>query len=318
MNFESTPKFIDLFAGIGGFRLAFEAVGAECVFSSEVDRFAQLTYSANFGDVPEGDITLIRSSEIPPHDILTAGFPCQPFSSAGHRKGFKDTRGTLYFEIERIVKFHLPSVVLLENVKGFMNHDRGRTLDVVLNSLSRIGYNVYADTLNARDFGLPQNRVRTFIVAFHAEKVGSQEFEFPKSSRRQKKLGDILERNVSDEYTISDKLWSSHKRRKADHLRRGNGFGYSLFDKSSPYTSTLSARYYKDGSEVLIAQKNRNPRKLTPREAARLQGFPDSFKLPVSNTQAYKQLGNSVAVPVVKAMARSIINSCVGERRGAR
>lgn len=302
----NTVKFIDLFAGIGGFRLAFESVGAECVFASEWDHFAQQTYEANFGHLPNGDITKIRAADIPKHDLLTGGFPCQPFSLAGHRKGFGDTRGTLFFEIERILKHHRPTMLLLENVKGFLRHDNGQTLETVMNVLSRLGYNVYVDVLNARDFGLPQNRERVFIVGFLDEVVGDKEFKFPNPPYKETILKQILEPNVPLKYTISDLLWSSHQRRKADHERRGNGFGYSIFSPDSSYTSTISARYYKDGSEILISQRNKNPRKLTPREAARLQGFPDRFKIPVSDTQAYRQFGNSVAVPVIKAIAREM------------
>lgn len=304
---KKPPAFIDLFAGIGGFRQAFEEVGAKCVFASEWDKYAQQTYEANFGHLPMGDITKIKATDIPAHEILTGGFPCQPFSQAGQRKGFADRRGTLFFEIERIVRHHQPSILLLENVKGFLRHDEGRTLNTVMNVLSEIGYNVYVDTLNSKDFGLPQNRDRVFVIAIHDEKVGDVEFEFPEPTLTRTRVGSILEPRVSSKYTISDRLWDSHQRRKADHIRRGNGFGYSLFDANSSYTSTLSARYYKDGSEALIAQKNGNPRKLTPREAARLQGFPDSFVIPVSDTQAYRQFGNSVSVPVIKELAKKVI-----------
>lgn len=298
--------FIDLFAGIGGFRIAFESFGGNCVFSSEWDKYAQLTYSTNFKDLPHGDITKIEAARVPKHEILLGGFPCQPFSNAGRKLGFEDTRGTLFFDVARLIEYRKPSIVLLENVKGFKNHDKGRTLKVVEATLEELGYNVFYKVLNARDFGVPQNRERIFIVGLNKRKLGSIGFKFPEPKYKETRLGDILEKEVDDKYTISDKLWIGHQRRKQDHLKKGNGFGYSLFTKESPYTSTISARYYKDGSEILIAQRGRNPRKLTPREAARLQGFPDDFVIPVSDNQAYKQFGNSVAVPVIKALAKEL------------
>ena len=300
-------RFIDLFAGIGGIRLAFKSKFTECVYSSEWDKFAQQTYSANFGEIPDGDITLVKPREIPQFDLLLAGFPCQPFSNAGLKLGFEDTRGTLFFDVARIVKHHRPAMVLLENVKGFAKHDKGNTMRVVTATLEQLGYNVSSQILNAKHFGLPQNRERIYIVALKRSLFGPTPFTFPKGSHRSTKLGNILEQHVHARYTLSDALWAGHVRRKAEHERRGNGFGYSLFTADSPYTSTISARYYKDGSEILIGQGHKNPRKLTPREAARLQGFPNRFKIPVSDVQAYKQFGNSVAVPVVRAIARRMI-----------
>lgn len=294
--------FIDLFAGIGGIRLPFDELGARCVFSSEWDKHAQKTYAANYGHVPNGDITQVKEQDIPPFDILLAGFPCQPFSNAGHKKGFEDTRGTLFFDICRIVDYHKPAVLFLENVKGFRNHNKGKTFAVVQEMLQQLGYTVYHQVLNAKDFGVPQNRERIYIIAFK-EKVP---FFFPEPLEKTVSVGDILETDVSDKYTLSERLWAGHQRRKQEHLNKGNGFGYSLFTDQSPYTSTISARYYKDGSEILIAQKDKNPRMLTPREAARLQGFPDNYVIPVSDTQAYKQFGNSVAVPVIRAIAQEI------------
>lgn len=295
--------FIDLFAGIGGIRLAFEAQGGECVFSSEWDKFAQQTYEANYGEKPHGDITQISEKDIPAHDVLVGGFPCQPFSHAGLKKGFDDIRGTLFFDIARILKKHKPALVLLENVKGFRNHDKGNTFKVVRETLEGLGYEVHAEVLNAKDFGVPQNRERIYIVGIQRAQTKKSAFEFPVPPKVKTKLGRILEKNVDSKYTISDKLWQGHQRRLAEHRAKGNGFGYSIFDEESSYTSTISARYYKDGSEILIAQKGKNPRKLTPLEASRLQGFPKGFKIPVSDVQAYKQFGNSVAVPVVKAIA---------------
>ncbi|MBL7045516.1 MAG: DNA cytosine methyltransferase [Parcubacteria group bacterium] len=295
-------KTIDLFAGIGGIRLGFESVGGENVFSSEWDKYAQVTYQANFGEIPYGDITKIKPEEIPEFDVLLAGFPCQPFSQAGLKRGFSDTRGTLFFDIAKIVDYHRPRVVFLENVKRLKSHDGGNTLKIIKETLESMGYEVHAKVLNAKDFGVPQNRERIYIVAF----LGKTNFQFPEVGGVETDVGDILEENVDGKYTISDKLWAGHKRRKLEHKEKGNGFGYTLFNRESPYTNTISARYYKDGSEILIEQKNKNPRKLSPREAARLQGYPDDFYIPVSDAQAYKQFGNSVAVPVICELAKKI------------
>lgn len=306
-NIMSNYKFIDLFAGIGGIRIPFDEVGAKCVFSSEFDNHAQKTYKYNFGDYPYGDITKIDEKDVPNFDILLAGFPCQPFSNAGKKKGFDDTRGTLFFDICRIVNYHKPKLILLENVKGFKNHNKGKTFEVVKNKLCDLGYKVYYDILNAKDFGVPQNRERIYIIAFR----DNYEFKFPVPKNIDVKVGDILSKvDVDDKYTISDRLWEGHQRRKKMHIEKGNGFGYSMFDQNSKYTSTISARYYKDGSEILINQGNlKNPRKITPREAANLQGFPENFVIPVSDTQAYKQFGNSVSVPVIRALVEQICNS---------
>ena len=209
----------------------------------------------------------------------------------------------MFFEVARIVKHHKPKIVFLENVKGFVNHDKGNTFRVVKETLEEMGYKVYSKVLNAKDFGVPQNRERIYIIAF----LDDVEFEFPKSLDIDMKVGDILETEVDDKYTISDKLWAGHQRRKLEHKAKGNGFGYSLFNNNSRYTSTISARYYKDGSEILIEQENNNPRKLTPKEAGRLQGFNKDFKIVVSDTQAYKQFGNSVCVPVIQAISEKIV-----------
>jgi DNA (cytosine-5)-methyltransferase 1 len=293
-------KFIDLFAGIGGIRIPFDMLGGKCVFTSEWDKFSCQTYKANFGEMPLGDITKIPVEDIPAHDLLLAGFPCQPFSQAGLKKGFQDTRGTLFFNIAEILNYHRPKAVLLENVKRLRSHDGGNTLKVITKTLEDLGYTVQTKVLNAKDFGSPQNRERIYIVAF----LGKTDFSFPEPPKKKTKLGDILESDVDRKYTISDRLWAGHQRRLRSHREKGFGFGYSLFDENSEYTSTISARYYKDGSEILIKQKRKNPRKLTPREAARLQGFPDSFLIPVSDGQAYKQFGNSVCVPVISAIAK--------------
>lgn len=295
-------NFIDLFAGIGGIRLGFESLGGKCIFSSELDKFAQMSYEANFGEKPAGDITLINEKDIPNFDVLLAGFPCQPFSNAGLKMGFEDTRGTLFFYIARIINHHKPKVVFLENVKGLKSHNNGRTFRVIQNILEEMGYNVYSQILNAKDFGVPQNRERIYILGF----LDNVDFSFPEPIFKKTKVGDILQKDVEKKYTISDKLWAGHLRRKKEHIEKGNGFGYSIFDENSPYTSTISARYYKDGSEILIRQNDQNPRKLTPREAARLQGFPDDYKIVVSDNQAYKQFGNSVCVPVIKALSNQI------------
>lgn len=298
-------KIIDLFAGIGGIRKGFELAfngNVECVFTSEIDKYAIETYKANYGEETiHGDITQVPVEEIPSHDILLAGFPCQPFSQAGLKKGFSDTRGTLFFNIENILKEKKPQAFLLENVKQLKGHDKGNTLKVILENLNAAGYRTFVNVLAAKDFGIPQNRERIFIIGFLDHSIN---FEFPTPLNIPTRLGDILESNVDPSFTISDKLWEGHQRRKAMHKTKGNGFGYSLFNADSPYANTISARYYKDGSEILIEQKGKNPRKLTPKEASLLQGFPDDFVIDkVSNVQAYKQFGNSVCVPVIEAVA---------------
>ena len=308
-------KVIDLFAGIGGIRLGVEqAFGSvDCVFTSEIDKHAVTTYKANFKDGHVfGDIKQIDESDGPDHDILLAGFPCQPFSQAGLKKGFTDTRGTLFFDIERILLVKQPKAFLLENVKQLKGHDKGRTFQTIIDHLNKAGYKVFYEILKARDFGLPQNRERIYIVGFLDHSIN---FEFPKPTNLPTRVGDILDDVVDEKYTISDKLWSGHKRRKELNKLNGKGFGYGLFNKESAYTNTISARYYKDGSEILIEQENKNPRKLTPREAARLQGFPEDYIIPVSDAQAYKQFGNSVAVPVIKAIAIEIKKGAKQDRK---
>lgn len=306
---EPEFKFIDLFAGIGGIRIPFQELGGECVFSSEWDKFSQKTYFANFGETPAGDITKIDAADIPDFDILLGGFPCQPFSQAGLHKGFEDTRGTLFFEIERILNKKRPKGFLLENVKQLKGHDNGRTFRVIMQHLDALNYHAEAKILKAADFGVPQIRERIYIVGFDRNFYAiadDYQFPFPEATGIKTRVGDILEKKVDAKYTISNRLWEGHKRRKIENRKKGKGFGYSLFNEESPYTSTISARYYKDGSEILIEQEGKNPRKLTPRECARLQGFPEDFIIPVSDAQAYKQFGNSVAVPVVRAIAERI------------
>lgn len=321
-----TFKFIDLFAGIGGFRLALQNLGGKCVFTSEWDENAKKTYRANFGETPFGDITKESTKSFIPDDfnVLCGGFPCQPFSHAGLKKGFEDTRGTLFFDVadiinRRVEKGNPIDVIFLENVKGLKNHDKGNTLKTIIKTLNNLGYEVKTEILNSKNFGVPQNRERIFIVAWLKDKNKTFKFpygiDFEESIIYEKdnltkikptKVGDILIKNPEEKYTISDKLYAGHLRRRKEHKEKGNGFGFSSFDKNSSYTSTISARYYKDGSEILIEQKEANPRKLTPREAANLQGYPKNYVIPVSDNQAYKQFGNSVSVPVIQTVFNEI------------
>jgi DNA (cytosine-5)-methyltransferase 1 len=335
---RSEFRFIDLFAGIGGIRIPFDELGGECVFSSEWDKFAQATYEKNFGEKPSGDITKIAARSIPDHDILLAGFPCQAFSLAGLKNGFLDTRGTMFFEIQRILAEKRPKAFLLENVKQLRGHQGGETLKTILQvlrgeevpyisddvpmslearkSLSvRLNYNVDFRILKATEFGVPQNRERIYIVGFDKS-------EFPKISptdlfnnlRKENaatSLGKILEKNetVPDKYTLSNRLWSGLIKRMERHKSNGNGFGHSVFTRESPASNTITSRYYKDGREVLIDQSDvgKNPRRLTPQECARLQGFPEWFDISaVSDAQTYRQFGNSVSVPVIRAISIEI------------
>jgi len=312
-NPKDPIKFIDLFAGIGGIRIAFEHAGAECVFSSEWNKFAQQTYEKNFGEVPIGDIREVQASNIPDFDILCAGFPCQPFSIAGVSKklslnkphGFEDkTQGTLFYEILRILKERKPAAFFLENVKNLEGHDKGKTFTVIRESLLEAGYSFNYKVINAKSL-VPQNRERIFMVGFRDPKIG---FTFPDIPERKPRMKDILEEDVPDKYTLTDHLWEYLQGHAEKHRLRGNGFGFGLVDLSN-HCRTLSARYYKDGSEILIPQEGKNPRRLTPRECARIQGYPDSFEIPVSDTQAYKQFGNSVAVPLVEILAKEVVRT---------
>lgn len=302
---------IDLFAGIGGIRQGFQMNGGYTVYASEWDKFAQKTYRINYGEIPDGDITQVNENTIPNHDILLAGFPCQPFSQAGLKKGFNDTRGTLFFDVARILKAKRPKAFLLENVKTLKTNNNGETISVILNTLYELGYYVPTpQILNAYHFGVPQHRERIIIVGFNKDYLPTtfDEFQYPIGKiNKTVKVGNILEKNVPDRFTISDKLYEGHLLRKQNHIKKGNGFGFSMFNENSPYTNTISARYYKDGSEALIEQINKNPRMLTPRECARLQGFPENFIIPVSNAQAYKQFGNSVCINVIDAVAKSML-----------
>ena len=360
-------RFIDLFAGIGGFHTAMHSVGGKCVFASEWDKNARITYEENYKAIEpdlfekdgdgkykffNADINDVELEKVPDFDVLCGGFPCQAFSIAGKRKGFDDTRGTLFFNIAKIVdhkikKGHKPKVLFLENVKGLKNHDHGHTLEVLLRVLREdLQYEVRTCVLNAKYFGVPQNRERLFFVCWDKEQCSADDFKFPlgldsnlKSIFEKEnldkaiatKVGDILEpdKSIPEKMTISDRMWIGHQLRKERNRANGKGFGYSLFDESRPYCSTISARYWKDGSEILIDQsrKKKNPRKLTPVEAGRLQGYkivgngwkyPEAAnnqnnknKLPtmrivVSNKEAYHQFGNSVAVPVIRTLAKEI------------
>jgi len=324
LNTNNHPDitFIDLFAGIGGLRLGIEKaaanldIAAKCLFSSEWDRFCQQTYEENFGERPAGDITKIDPRDVPYHDLLVAGFPCQPFSLAGVSKkrslgratGFRDReQGHLFFSIIDILQEKGPKAVLLENVKHLLSHDGGRTFAIVQDLLRSEGYAVFYDVIDAADY-VPQHRERVFIVGLRTSIFGKDiQFSFPDPPEdRRAALEDILERQVPDRYTLSDNLWEYLQEYAERHRRRGNGFGYGMADLGG-ITRTLSARYYKDGSEILIPQQDNNPRRLTPREAARLMGFDDSFVIPVSDTQAYRQFGNSVVVPVVAAIAEKLL-----------
>jgi DNA (cytosine-5)-methyltransferase 1 len=312
-NFDKLFSYIDLFAGIGGLRLPFDELGGNCLMTCEIDNAAQQTYKLNFSSAnPSGhifheDITTLPIELVPGHDLMLAGFPCQPFSHAGKRRGFDDTRGTMFFHVARIIDSKLPKMFLLENVRGLLSHDRGNTFSRIIEILS-VNYEVQYFVLNAKDFGLPQNRVRVYILGLRKglrTSDGSPIIEItpPKTPTR---VGEILEENPDPSLTISDRLWASHKARKVAHRSRGNGWGYKLVDEESSHTSTLSARYYKDGAEILVAQKNSNPRLLSIQEAARLQGFPNGFKFCDSRIQAYKQLGNSVPVNVVRHIATAM------------
>lgn len=312
-------RFIDLFCGIGGFRLAFERLGARCVFSSDWDRHSRETYAANFGETPHGDIHAVKSEEVPAHDILCGGFPCQPFSLAGVSKknslgrshGFDDVRqGNLFFEIARLLEHHRPAAFVLENVKNLKSHDKGRTFEVIYNTLTEdLGYTVHHRIIDAR-WWVPQHRERIFLVGFREPRA----FQFPNPPvpGGGPVLGSILEPAPAEKYTLSDKLWNYLQNYAAKHAAKGNGFGCSVFDGTG-VARTLSARYYKDGSEILISRgEDANPRRLTPRECARLMGYPDDYKIVVSDTQAYRQFGNSVAVPVVAALAERVRAALAG------
>lgn len=327
-------QFIDLFAGIGGLRMAFEGIGGECVFTSEWDSYAQRTYAANFRDshALNGDITQIKAEDIPDHDVLLAGFPCQPFSIAGVSKknalgrkhGFADeTQGTLFFDVARIIKAKRPKAFMLENVKNLMSHDKGHTFEVIKRTLTEeLGYHIHTRVIDGQHF-VPQHRERIVIVGFREPQAFSWDaLSLPEKGLR--RLKDILHKEdgtepelewdgsrffdhekqiVNPKYILTEKLWSYLQAYKAKHEAKGNGFGFGLVG-ANDIARTLSARYYKDGSEILIKRGRKNPRRLTPRECARLMGFPDSYRIPVSDTRAYKQFGNSVVMLAFAEVAR--------------
>lgn len=310
-------KFIDLFAGIGGMHLAYHNAGAECVYASEWNKFSRITYEKNFGFCPDGDITKVDASDIPDHDILVGGFPCQPFSIAGVAKknslgratGFADkTQGTLFFDVCRILKEKRPKAFMLENVKNLRSHDKGRTFRVICECLVGLRYAMFYAILDGQAY-VPQHRERIVIVGFDMDRYGADvEFCFDDLPVPAAKpvLRDILETSVPEKYGLSDKLWAYLQQYAAKHKAAGHGFGFGLASPDG-ISRTLSARYYKDGSEILIPRPGRTPRKLMPRECARLQGFPDSFVIPVSDTQAYRQFGNSVVVPLMTEVAKRVL-----------
>ena len=323
-------RSIDLFAGIGGTRLGFDqAFGddIETVFVSEWDKYAAKTYAANFGDdVPvQGDITKIDEKDVPAHDIILAGFPCQPFSQAGAKRGFSDfykgrTRGTLFFDILRIATYHKPKVIFCENVKGLARHDRGKTFKVIKGALEETGYTVFWTVLNSKDFGVPQNRERTYIIAFRND-IAPKGFEFPVPPCPATKLDDILEKDADKKYFITEQYLQGLIRHRERHEKAGHGFGYIVRERDG-IAGTLTCS--GSGRENNLVQDKRNDidftgykgdgkqvnhlyyRMMTPREFARLQGFPDSFKIPVSDTQAYRQFGNAVTVPVIRALGSKV------------
>ncbi len=318
-------KFIDLFAGIGGFRLALQNLEGKCVFTSEWDKYSKQTYKANFGEIPFGDITKPETKNYIPDnfDVLCAGFPCQAFSIAGRRGGFEDTRGTLFFDVAEIIKKKQPKAIFLENVKGLRNHDKGKTLATILNVLREdLGYYVpEPQIINAKEFGVPQNRERIFIVGFHKD-TGITDFEYPEPTNKEAVLEDILERNeVSVKYYLSTTYIDTLRNHKARHESKGNGFGYEIIPNDGTANAVVCGGMGRERNLVyddrltnfkpvtnISGEVNREGiRKMTPREWARLQGFPDNFKIVVSDAQAYKQFGNSVAVPAIQATAEKII-----------
>jgi len=311
MNDKKVIKFIDLFAGIGGFRIALESFGGKCVFTSEWDKQCQTTYRTNFHDVPLGDITKIKEEEIPAHDIICGGFPCQSFSIAGKQKGFEDARGTLFFDVARIAQYHKPKALFLENVKNLANHDKGKTLTTIVNVLDNIGYNVFYKVLNASNFGQPTARERIYIVAFRKD-LNITKFNFPVENGKVSTLKDLLEEDVPEKYFINrtdikiiDKAIDfdllGHYPQKPIRVGTINKGGqgeriYSIYG----HAITLSAYGGGIASKTGGYYINGRVRKLTPRECARVMGFPDTFKIPVSDSQAYKQFGNSVVIPVLQ------------------
>lgn len=321
------PKFtfIDLFAGMGGFRLAMQAQGGKCVFSSEWNKYAQKTYLANFGEMPFGDITKeVTKSYIPQKfDVLCAGFPCQPFSIAGVSKkkslgretGFKDkTQGTLFFDVADIISRHRPKAFFLENVKNLMSHDKGNTFKVIKGTLEELRYSLHYLVMDGQTY-VPQHRERIMIVGFNQDVFhGNEQFTFPEQKQSTRSIKEILDPDIDEKYTLSDKLWNYLQNYAEKHRAKGNGFGFGLVDLNG-ISRTLSARYYKDGSEILIPQiGGKNPRRLSPRECARLMGYPDEYRLgQVSDVQAYRQCGNSVVVPLITAISERLVRSMLND-----
>ena len=325
-NLMKEPTIADFFAGVGGIRLGFEQAGFDCVYSNEFNPFSAITYLANFGEDPMGDITEVAAEDLPNFDVFVGGFPCQSFSIAGRKLGFKDTRGTLFFDIARILKAKKPKAFLLENVKNLERHDGGKTLKAILDILRKeLGYNVKYAILNAKDFGVPQNRERIYLVGFRKD-VFDGTFAFPAPKLNKIKLNDVLEKHVPLKYFISKIRLKGMKKHKARHEAKGNGFGYEVLSPNGVSKALVVGGMGRERNLVKDCAslkehadepdfKNRNAeclRYLTPREYARLQGFPDSFKIPVSNAQAYKQFGNSVAVPVIKAVALAMKSKIQG------
>lgn len=314
---ETIPfKFIDLFAGIGGFRTALDRIGGECVFSCEWDKYSQKTYKAWYGDTPHGDIRKLVPADIPDHDVLAAGFPCQPFSiagvskklSLGHAHGFKDeSQGNLFFYLATIIQQKRPPVAFLENVKNLKSHDQGRTWKTIYAELESLGYTIFHKVIDAAGW-VPQHRERVYIVCFDKKVFGAEPpFQFPDPPPGAKpKMADILEEQADPKYTLSDHLWAYLQRYAQRHKEKGNGFGFGLVDPNG-VSRTLSARYFKDGSEILVPQPGKAPRRLTPSECARLMGFDHTRRIPVSDTQAYRQFGNAVVPPVVEAVGKEIL-----------
>ena len=313
-------KFIDLFAGIGGFRYAMESFGAECVFSSEWDKFAQQCYQSNFSELPSGDITKINEQDIPKHNFICAGFPCQAFSISGHRKGFEDTRGTLFFDVARIAKLHQPEILLLENVRNFEKHDDGETLKTVLNTLKEINYKPFSKVVNSSKFGVPQKRERIYIVCFH-ENLNINEYSFPNGVEESTNLEMILDKNTPDEYYLNRDDIDIYKKGKINKDRFNNypqrplqigkinkgGQGERIYSPLGHAVTQASTTGGPGGTTGLYYISNR-VRKLTPKESSRVMGFPEDFEPHERKTQAWKQLGNSVVVNVIQSLIKSIVD----------
>ena len=317
-----TFTFVDLFAGIGGFRIALEKLGGECLFTSEWDKYSQKTYKAWFGEMPSGDIRKIKPQDIPDHDILAAGFPCQPFSIAGVSKkislgvahGFKDkNQGNLFFYLATIIEAKRPPILFLENVKNLQSHDGGRTWKVIMKKLEALNYVIFSRIYDGAHW-VPQHRERIFIIGFDRKVFGDNpDFKFPEPPENKPKLKDILEKNPNSKYTLSDHLWQYLQNYAQRHKEKGNGFGFGIASPNG-ITRTLSARYYKDGSEILIEQKGKKaPRRLTPQECRRLMGFPEECRIVVSDAQAYRQFGNAVVVPAIEAASREVVKTLLAK-----